>query len=118
MSTENSGSSAPPAPGIGGKVVELLGFDPNKQEKSTAIFDKVIQKVQAKRAADAEAKVEILVTELIDLTQQKNKAVQEFQKKEKEFDKKINNLMGRLQAISKGQEPPAEEKQQPENIST
>lgn len=106
----------------GGQVVSLddiqalIGINPLTTDRSATVLQAVIEKIQQENSDKAQAALEKEVRELVGLVQDKNKIVNEFTGKTREFDKKIAKIYNKLNGVKNNK--PVQDDQNGDSTST
>lgn len=98
-----------------GKLTELLGFDPTKQNPNQSVLQSALEDITKERDAKLKERVKEQLVKAIEIAQKWNKLKAEFHREEKKNDKELGKIINGLNAIQKGQAPPPEESEEAES---
>lgn len=91
------------------KLVNILGFDPRSQNLDNSIMEEALKEIREERVTALKGRAKSLLQEAMKLVEEKKKADNVYNEQSRKFDKNLGKLMGRINAMANGKEPPKEE---------
>lgn len=108
--TSNPSEKLSPSEKLINEVSSVLGFDPTKGPRPNKdAFAKALEKLNEERQVAAEAAAEALARGAITQAETFGKAKRTFEQLEQKFIKEFQKTMGKIKALSSGQDVPDEE---------
>ena len=92
------------------KLTAVLGFDPAKKPSATGeLMKEVLEEVGKERREQAKARAKELLTKAMNLREEFARADKTYNDAKGKFQKELGKMLRGIEALTKGEEPPAEQ---------
>lgn len=92
------------------RLAGLLGFDPAKPDTGdSGVLAEAMAEVKKERAEAAKKKATELIRTAIELRSKFDAVEKKFNEEKARFNKELGKVINRIEAMAKGQAPPADE---------
>lgn len=99
------------------RLSEMLGFDPSKKNPSSGVFAEAMKEYNEERNKELKSLVKEKLAKAVELHKTLVTKRNELEGLMKKVEKELGKVLGQLEAMSKGAEPPKEEDNK-ENVET